>query len=298
MLRISIEPNTFHLYDYQDKENVYVDASKIINTKKAYEQFAKFTKAFHNMVTYTIHKAKHELPDVVFVANGGLCIPGIPNTIILPHMKYKHRQEELPYLKKMYEDLGLHTIPFPSAVFEGQAELKWFHGGSKAICGYGFRATKKAFTVAQKLLDGLYKDHGLPPPELLVVPLASADYYHLDVAMLEYNDDSCVVHRKAFSEESIEKIRNFLGPSKVRVIDTEDTLCLNAVVDGKYLVTHKMTDKAVKKVLEGVTGLRIREVDVSEFEKSGGSVRCMTLDLHPSTAALIAKKLIDDEERL
>jgi hypothetical protein len=59
-----------------------------------------------------------------------------------------------------------------------------------------------------------------------------------------------------------------------------------------------MTDKAVKKVLEGVTGLRIREVDVSEFEKSGGSVRCMTLDLHPSTAALIAKKLIDDEERL
>jgi len=297
MLRISLEPNTFRLYDYQHGENVYTDASKRINPKKAYEQFAKFTKAFHNMVTYTIQNPKHELPDIIFVANGGLCIPGIPNTIILPHMKYKHRQEELPYLKKMYEDLGIHTIPFPSAVFEGQAELKWFHGGSKAICGYGFRATKKAFTIAQKLLDGLYKQHGLPPSELLVVPLASADYYHLDVAMLEFNDDSCVIHRKAFSDESIQKIRSFLGPSKVHVIDTEDTLCLNAVVDGKYLITHKMRDKAVKKVLEGITGLRIREVDVSEFEKSGGSVRCMTLDLHPTTAALVAKKLILEQEQ-
>jgi N-dimethylarginine dimethylaminohydrolase len=298
MLRLTIEPNTFHLYDYQHKENVYVDASKEINTQKAYEQFANLTKAFHNVVSYTVENPQDDLSDIVFVANGGLCIPGIPNTIILPHMKYKHRKKELMYLQKMYEDLGLHTIPFPAAFFEGQAEIKWFHGGSKAICGYGFRATKKAFAVLQKLLDSLYKHHGLPPPELLVVPLASADYYHLDVAMLEFNDDSCVVHRKAFSEESINKIRDFLGTSKVHIIDTEDTLCLNAVVDGKNLVTHKFTDKAVKKVLEGVTGLRIREVDVSEFEKSGGSVRCMTLDLHPTTAALVAKKLIRDQERL
>jgi N-dimethylarginine dimethylaminohydrolase len=297
MLRISLEPNTFHLYDYQDRENVYVNASKVINNKKAYEQYSNLTKAFHNMVSYTIQNPKHELPDIVFVANGGLCIPGIPNTIILPHMKYKHRKEELPYLKEMYEDLGLKTIPFPLAVFEGQAELKWFHGGSKAICGYGFRAMKKSFAVAQKLLDSLYKQHGLPPPELLVVPLASADYYHLDVAMLEFNDDSCIVHGKAFSEESIQKMRDFLGPNKVHVIDTADSMCLNAVVDGKNLVTHKLTDKAMKKVLEGITGLRIREVDVSEFEKSGGSVRCMTLDLHPSTASLVAKKLIRDEEQ-
>jgi N-dimethylarginine dimethylaminohydrolase len=213
-------------------------------------------------------------------------------------MKYKHRKEELSYLKQMYEDLGLKIIPFPSTVFEGQAELKWFHGGSKAICGYGFRATKKSFALVQKVLDSLYKEHDLPPPELLVVPLASSDYYHLDVAMLEFNDDSCIVHRKAFSEESIQKMRDFLGPSKVHVIDTADSMSLNAVVDGKNLVTHKLTDKAIKKVLEEITGLRIREVDVSEFEKSGGSVRCMTLDLHPSTGSLLIKKLIRDEGHL
>ena len=28
------------------------------------------------------------------------------------------------------------------------------------------------------------------------------------------------------------------------------------------------------------------------FEKSGGSVRCMVMDLHPSTAGVVAKKLI------
>jgi N-dimethylarginine dimethylaminohydrolase len=180
MLRISIEPNTFNLYGYQDKENIYLDASKKINIKKAYEQYTRLSKAFHTMVSYTIKDAHDDISDIIFVANGGLSIPGIPNTIILPYMKYRHRQEELPYLKRMYKDLGLHTIQFPgnaSTVFEGQAELKWFHGGTKAICGYGFRATKKAFSVLKKLLDNLYKKHGLAPLEILTIPIASPNYY-------------------------------------------------------------------------------------------------------------------------
>jgi len=270
------------LFDYQHHENIYTDTNARIDKNKVDHQHLALEKAFHTMVAYTIENPQKDLPDIVFVANGGLCIPKIPNTIILPHMKYKHRQEELPYLKKMYKDLGLKMIQFPgnpSMVFEGQAELKWFHGGTKAICGYGFRATKKAFDVMKRMLDILYKKHGLKPVELLVLRLESPLYYHLDVAMLEFDDSKCIVHKNAFSQASIEKMRNFLGNDAVHVIDTQDTLCLNAVVDGKTIVTHKMTDKSVKSVLEGMTGLRVKEVDVSEFEKSGGSVRCMVLDV-------------------
>ena len=297
MLRISLAPNTFRLFDYQDNENAYTHKDAKIDKKKAVEQHLALEKSFKDMIVYTIRDPKEDLPDIVFVANSALLIPKIPNLAILPYMKYKHRREELPYIKKILEDLGVDTIQFPgnpSTPFEGQAEIKWFQGGSKAICGYGFRATKEAFGILKKLLDKLCKKHGLDPIELLVLPLASPLYYHLDVAMLEFDNKNkateCIIHRKAFSEESIEKIRKFLG--NVHIIDTKDTLCLNAVVDGPNLIIHKLTDRAMKPVLEGITGRRVKEVDVGEFEKSGGSVRCMVLDLPASTATVVAQKLI------
>ena len=120
-------------------------------------------------------------------------------------------------------------------------------------------------------------------PELLVIPLKSADYYHLDVAMLEFDDTKCIVHRRAFSAESIKKLQKFLGAENVFVIDTDDSFCLNAVVDGDTLVTHSLA-KPLKKELETITGRTIRMVDTSEFEKSGGSVRCMTLDIFSASA--------------
>lgn len=305
MLRVSISPTTFRLFDYQHKENIYVDTRITVDEKKVMKQHTNLENAFKDMIVYTIKNPQADLSDIVFVANGGLSIPQIPNVMILPHMKYRHRKEELPYLKKMFEDLGLTTIPFPgnsTTHFEGQAELKWFHGGAKAICGYGFRATKGAFAVLKKMLDKLYKEHGLDPVELLVLPLASPLYYHLDVAMLEFDGENtgtnqnqaskCIVHKNAFSEESVEKMKKFLGADNVFVIDTPDTLCLNAVVDGRNLITRKLTDRTMKPVLEKITGRHVKEVDVSEFEKSGGSVRCMVMDLHPSTAGVVAKKLI------
>jgi hypothetical protein len=47
----------------------------------------------------------------------------------------------------------------------------------------------------------------------------------------------------------------------------------------------------MKPTLEEITGLRIKELDMSEFEKSGGSVRCLVLDIHPSTATTVMKRL-------
>jgi N-dimethylarginine dimethylaminohydrolase len=161
--------------------------------------------------------------------------------------------------------------------FEGQAELKWFHGGRKAVCGYGYRSTKKTFDELDRLFQKLYGDE---KPELLVIRLVSPLYYHLDIAMLEYNDNRCMIHRRAISPASLRKLKQFLGKDHVYVIDTPDTFCLNAVADGVHLITHKLTDPHIQTKLESITGLVVRQVDVSEFEKSGGSVRCMTLDVH------------------
>jgi len=290
MLRLCIKPTTFQILPIQHQQNPYITDKSIepknVHMKKVKEQHNALEKAFHTIHHFTVYPIhKDTLSDIVFVANGGLSLPRLPEPVLLlPSMKYKQRKDELRYLKQIYTQLGIHTIVFPgsaSAPFEGQAELKWFHGGTKAICGPGFRSTHKTFILLDKLLKKIYKSYGLEPPELCIVPLQSADYYHLDVAMLEYNDTSCIIHRKAFSEAGIQTIQKFLGSQNVHVLDTSDSFCLNAVPDGSNLITHKLTDPSLKKKLESITGLSVKQVDTSEFEKSGGSVRCMTLDIHP-----------------
>ena len=280
MLRLCITPTTFDVFDFQESQNEYIKSNTLVNTKKVNKQHHSLEKAFDNIVSYKLSKPKDILPDIVFVANGGVCLPRISRTILLPSMKYAQRQAELPYLIEIYKDLGLRIIPPLKAVFEGQAEIKWFHGGTKAIGGYGFRSTKKTFDLLEKTLAKIYKDCGLEPPKILAVPLEHPDYYHLDLAMLEFDDSKCIVHKRAFSEASVKKIRTFLGKDAVHVIDVKDSFCLNAVVDGEHLITHSL-ETPVKNLLETITGKKIKEVDTSEFEKSGGSVRCMTLDLFP-----------------
>jgi N-dimethylarginine dimethylaminohydrolase len=290
MIRLCIKPTTFHILPIQHNQNPYITDQSIqpdaVNKGRVKEEHDALEKAFSLILPFTVHPIHGEpLSDIVFIANGGLSLPRLPeHVLILPYMKYKQRKEELPYLERHYRSVGIHCIPFPGssdAPFEGQAELKWFHGGTKAICGPGFRSTRKTFVILKKLLKTIYRSYGVEPPELTVIPLQSADYYHLDVAMLEYNTTSCIVHKKAFGEAGIKTLQHTLGSNNVHVFETSDSFCLNAVPDGPNLITHKLTDPSLKKKLESITRLNVKQVDTTEFEKSGGSVRCMTLDIQP-----------------
>ena len=297
-MRLLIKPTTFEILDIQIGQNQYIKSTlgatsgkhplgstsgkatietgpgKMIG--KALKQHSDLLKNVSDGVAYDIGKPAI-LPDIVFVANGGFRLWGIP-LVILPQMKFQQRKDELPFLKSIYNDLGITTVEFPSSEpFEGQAEAKWFHNGKLLVCGYGHRSTKKSFKVLGDMLKTIYEANGVAAPRLLVLPLESADYYHLDVAMLEFGD-ACIVHKRAFSSASIRKLKAALGSSNVHVIDTKDSFCLNAVVQGGELLTHIVSD-SVKKQLEDITGLKVVQNDTSVFEKSGGSVRCMILDL-------------------
>ena len=267
----------------QHGQNPYIDVHHDIRNKTVANEHKALIAALQNPLIYHLPVTKTHLPDIVFVANGGLALPRLGQPLILlPNMKWPQRQAELPFLRQMYASLGLPMMEYPGKEpFEGQAELKWFYGGRKAVCGYGHRSTRKTFTELATLFKRLY---GTRAPELLVLPLASADYYHLDVAMCEYPNaagviDRCIVHRRALSPASHKRLAAFLGPSKVTVLDTEDSFCLNAVIDGPNMITHKLTDPVLKPMFERLTGRRVIEVPTQEFERSGGSVRCMTLDL-------------------
>ena len=283
MIRVFIDASHFEILPIQHGQNPYIDISYDADKyqRKLKSQHDQVVNAFtaSPSIVGTLPTITCPLPDIVFMANAGLSLPRLSRPLLLlPHMKYKQRQAELPYLKKIYHDMKLQTIDYPGREpFEGQAEFKWFDGGRKAICGYGHRSTKQTFVELDRLFEKIY---GADKPTLLTVRLISPYYYHLDVAMLEYDDSKCIIHKNSVTLKSLRKIEAFLGKTNVTVIDTHDSFCLNAVVDGAHLITHKLTDPTLKGHLEALTHRTVKEVDTSEFEKSGGSVRCMTLDIH------------------
>jgi N-dimethylarginine dimethylaminohydrolase len=268
VIRVCIQPNTFNITSMQDKQNPYIDIRHSVQGAEVKKEHDALVGLYGNSVVVYRIETDDSLPDLVFVANGGLSLPRLPEPmIILPLMKYSQRKRELPYLKNIFDDLGVRRVVFPGpAPFEGQAEIKWFKGGELAVAGYGHRSTKKTFEILDKLLGKIYRKAGVNPPKILALPLESDDYYHLDVAMLEFGrlwtascPDECIVHKRAFSEKSIARLKEFLGAHAVHVIDTADSFCLNSVVDGKNLITHKITDPKAKEAIEYITGLKIRE---------------------------------------
>ena len=110
MRRVLITPNTFQILDFQKNQNPYV-TSTTISKKKVLRDHSNLVSKVNHATIYKINPPTFPLPDMVFVANGGLSLWGLPEQVlILPQMKYKQRQDEISYLKKICIDQGVISI--------------------------------------------------------------------------------------------------------------------------------------------------------------------------------------------
>jgi N-dimethylarginine dimethylaminohydrolase len=100
--------------------------------------------------------------------------------------------------------------------------------------------------------------------------------YHLDLAFCPLDERRAMIAPGAFDAESAEALLA-LVPEPLVLTDDEalTTFCANSIVLGRTVV---MPAGAPTRVTEQLTawGFEVVEVDVSEFHKAGGSVRCLT----------------------
>lgn len=142
MKTLLIRPTDFKA---QGHDNPHVNPRG--DTSHAMEEHEAITAALTDPVVAVVHAP---LPDMVFVSDSGVKLVGLP-VILLSRMKYKARREEQPYHLQIFKKLGFRTIHFPKGVFEGQSELKFFHKGTIAVHGYGFRSTRASTEVMQQV---------------------------------------------------------------------------------------------------------------------------------------------------
>jgi len=135
--------------------------------------------------------------------------------------------------------------------------------------GFGFRTEIEAHT----LLDDWFAR------EVVSIRLIDARFYHIDTCLCPLSGGYLLYYPDAFDAASIGEIERRLPPERRIVVSAEDAanFACNAVNVAEHVFLHDCSPG-----LEGELsrlGFELHRRPLSEFLKSGGSAKCLTLRL-------------------
>jgi N-dimethylarginine dimethylaminohydrolase len=216
-----------------------------------------------------------DLPDMVFAANAGIAYN---NQVVLSNFRYPERQPEHDQFKAWFLDkeYTVHSLP-KDMTFEGGGDC--FVWNNHLIAGWGYRSDKRAVEKAAELL-------GL---SCITLELQDERFYHLDTCMLVVNENTCLYYPGAFLEADIKKLPFNMVPileadikklpfNMVPISESDACMfaCNGVKINNNIIAPPISIELKVELMLLGVNVL---EVNTSEFLKSGGSARCLVLEI-------------------
>ena len=250
-------------FDIEYEINPWMHEDNPVVPSKAREQWDGLRRIYSQLGwNVQLLEPVQGLPDLVFTANSGLVYD---NKVVLPHFRHPDRQGETEKFRKWFENAGYTNLYSPKYDFEGEGDaLIW---NDVIFAGYPLRTDKRAHIELADFLDATDVSLQLIDPR----------FYHLDTAFTIVDKDTVALYPKAFSEESIASVHN-LVPNVIEATD-QDALAygLNAVSDGKHIVVPEGATHVMDRFRE--LGLEVFPCPISEFQKSGGGVKCLTLEL-------------------
>lgn len=207
------------------------------------------------------------LPDMVFAANAGLVIDG---RVYPAKFRHPERQgEESPYAR-WFEAHGLESTG--DAAFTNEGEGDFATVGDEVLAGFGFRTDIAAH-------DEVRAHFGV---DVVSLRLIDPRYYHLDTALAVLSDDNVAYNPKAFDISSQRWIATrFPHAIEVNGTDAAAFGC-NSFSDGHHVIVPAGATMFAADLK--AAGYEPVPVDLSEFRKSGGSVKCCTLELRGAQA--------------
>ncbi|WP_121712065.1 dimethylargininase [Streptomyces sp. E5N91] len=216
------------------------------------------------------------LPDMVFAANCAVVVGGrvFGSLFHAP----ERRPESVPF-EAWFKTEGFE-VHHPESVCEGEGDL--VPAGRWILAGTGFRTTRAAHREVQEFF-------GVP---VISLTLVDPYFYHLDTALFVLDDGTggegrsggsvgsggnIAYYPGAFSPGSREVLER-LYPDAV-IATREDALAfgLNSVSDGRHVfIAPEARGLADRLAGRGYVPV---PVDLSEFHKAGGGIKCCTQEI-------------------
>jgi N-dimethylarginine dimethylaminohydrolase len=206
---------------------------------------------------------KWGLPDLVFTANAGLVYG---NRFVPSRFRHQERAGEEPIFRAWFAEHGFELVDLPEGcAFEGAGDALFC--GETLFAGYYYRSDIRSHRMLSERL-------GVP---VLSLELVDPRFYHLDTCFCPLDSAAAIYYPGAFDEYGRrvlqERIPHLIG------INDEDAARFgaNAVVLGRDVFLNAGCDTLYRQLEEH--GLQPHAVELGEFLKSGGSAKCLTLDL-------------------
>jgi N-dimethylarginine dimethylaminohydrolase len=207
------------------------------------------------------------LPDLVFTANAGF-VSG--RRVVPSHFVPHERRPEEAYIKHWLTERGFELCVLPEDVgFEGAGDCLIDRGGPWMWTGFGFRTEIEAHAF---LADWFRR-------EVVSIRLTDAHFYHIDTCLCPLSGGYLLYYPDAFDADSVSEIeRRIPAARRIAVLAEEAAnFACNAVNVAEHVFLHDCSSELENKLSR--LGFIVHRNPLSEFLKSGGSAKCLTLRL-------------------
>ena len=246
-----------------------------VNKPLAVQQWQNLVNLMRSLGTNVIEMpGSPELPDLVFTANAGLFFID-KQTLIVSNFKYPERQPEKVVYQKWFEENGYQVLNINSNMFfEGAGDALFRDSSQKnnneLYLGHGFRSDSnfyKTIEVSGLAFTGVYH----------VLKLVNPYFYHLDTCFCPLQNNFALVCPTAFDETSYQYLKSTnLTLLEVPEEDSKKFACNAVCLENKVIIPAGC--EGTKKLLNDA-GFEVYDTDMSEYIKSGGACKCLTLRL-------------------
>jgi N-dimethylarginine dimethylaminohydrolase len=261
-----VEPTHFRV-DYAI--NPFMDPDVQPDPVRAMDQWQAMVGTLRGLgAVVDVLPQREDAPDMVYAMNLGLGLvrPSGDPHVVMSHMRYPQRRMETGSARQWFAGRGWTTSYVGREGVGAHLEAgDAFAFGDALVVGYGPRTEELA-------LKHLAMDLGVRVRGLRIT---HPGMYHLDLAFCPLDSRRALVCPAALDAPSARALME-LVPEPLVLTEEEalTTFAANSVVVGRTVVMPACPDRVRARLEEW--GFEVVVVEVSEFHKGGGSIRCLT----------------------
>lgn len=247
--------------------NPWMDLNNQVDPERARQQWQSLHDAYLQLgVEVEVFESLPGLPDQVFPGDS-IFLYG--DRAIASRFSSPERAEEVSPMVERFAARGyaIHYLP-EGLHFEGNGEaVQW---NRLILAGYGRRSDRAALDFVAEAL------------EVEVVPLkVHYPHFHVDTCVCPLNEKTLAFVPNGLDEDGVQRLEQL--DAELIAIDEEEGLKLacNSMAIGETVIVSTPEAPKFRAALEQ-KGFKAFELDLTEFAKSGGGAKCLTLEAYPA----------------